>query len=209
MQINKTRRPREFPKVVAVSRGCFTHEVQVTHGKKGVALYIYTEQQLTTHNSLKSKAKLSVCGRKRKRAPPTPFVRIRLATWSQRTQSGRQHAGRQAAHLSIPTRGVCAILSLSQSSPLIPSSNSALCARAGVEIGGNEHRASGGKQRRKDDERKLVAGWHCDWGHRGWNAAATAAADSLTHTASERAGSAALAVTSQPPGRCLALTSPC
>jgi len=150
-----------------------SREVHVTHGKKGVALF-----RATAHNSLKSKAKLSVCGRKRKRVhAPHPFCAnspCHLVAKDTKWETTR----RQAAHLSIPTRGVCHIVSLSQrarSSPLIPSSNSALCARAGVEIGGNEHRASERAGANKDGRtttRKLVAGWHCEWGHRGWNAAA-------------------------------------
>jgi hypothetical protein len=75
-------------------------------------------------------------------------------------------------------------LSLAASSPLIPSSNSALCARAGVEIGGNEHRASERGQTKTEGRRGnlSLAGIA-----NGGTGAGMRRRRRPTHTASERA----------------------
>lgn len=151
----------------------------------------------TAQNSRKSKVKL----RGRKRKPPPPLLRIRLATW---TQSGRQHAGSPLIH-SNKGGCVCHIVSaraLSLSSNSVKQLTPSLCVRAGVEIGGNEHRARERAGANKDDDAETCR----------WLAGVRMGAPGLEcggGRASEYAALVGAAVTSQPPGRCLALTSPC
>lgn len=166
--------------------GCNTPE-------KGVALQ--------ESNSSKFLEKQSQIAREEKKAacmhcPPPPLLRIRLATW---TQSGRQHAGSPLIHSNKGC--VCHIVSARALSPLIPSSNSLhrfVCERVWKLAATSTEPESGGKQRRRRRNLSL-AGWRANGG--------TGAG--MRRRASQRVQLWRALVTSQPPGRCLALTSPC
>lgn len=175
MQINKTRRPREFPKA-AVSRGCFTRGAFRTHARRKRAWH---SPKATAQNSRKSKVKLSVW--KRKHAlPPHPFCANSpchlVAKDTKWETTRRAEAGSPLIHSNEGCVPYCLSLSLRTLS-----SNSvkqlALCASG---CGNWRQRAPSQRESagaNKDDENlSLAMAGVCEWGHRGWNAAASAAA---------------------------------
>lgn len=147
----------EFPKVAGVSRGC----LGAIHPKR-----VWHYERATAQNS-------NCAGGKESRVhalpSPTPFANSPCHLDTKWETTRRQPTYPFQQGVCVPYCLCSRALSSNSVKQLTPS----LCVRAGVEIGGNEHRARERGQTKTTTTPKLVAGWlACEWGHRGWNAAA-------------------------------------